>query len=94
MLRMRSGPSSDIVPDQDSIEGKRKRSHATGVPVELSLPRMVAVASAVGQEGQGVVNAVVWRVAEKADCENSVSHYMATSSLAWRVNIVNHQSST
>ena len=41
-----------------------------------------------GREGRDVVNAVVWQGAEQANCENSVSRYMATSSLGSRVNTV------
>ena len=77
--------SSDVVPGQGSTEGKRKRSCEIAPPVEPSPPRTRAAASVGGREGQGAVNAVVWQEAGQADCENSVSRCMATSSLGSRV---------
>ena len=77
-------PSNDIVPDQDSIEGKRKHSCGIAPPAEPSLPRTRVVGSAEGREVRGVANAVGWQEAGPAGCENNVSRYTAKSSLKSR----------
>lgn len=47
-----------------SIEDKHKRNCGTGLPVALNPLRTKVVALVVGQEGQGVVNAVGLRGVE------------------------------
>ena len=76
-----SRSSNNTAPDQGSIEGKRTRSCEIAPPVEPSPPRTRVVGSVGGREGRDVVNAVVWQGAGQANCENNVSHCMATSSL-------------
>lgn len=74
----------DIVPDQDSIEGKRKRSCEIVPPVEPNPPRTRVGGSAGGREGRGVANAVELLGAVQADCESSASRCTARSSLKLR----------
>jgi len=51
---------------------------------------MRAVASVVGLEGRGVVNAVVWRGAGQADCENNAFRCTANSSLELHIHTISY----